>query len=130
LIEMLQTPPHPYWGPRSRFESRPGRLPQRLVGRQRALTIVVDAMLPVLLCDAYTQGDTALQQLLLTSYRIAPRLPGNRMLHDMSRRLLGGDPRLLALVTHARHQQGLLQVFEDYCSHDEGGCQGCGFPQL
>jgi hypothetical protein len=130
LIEMLQTPPHTYWGARSRFGSRPGRLPQRLIGRQRALTIIVDAMLPVLLSASYARGDTELQQLLLTSYRVAPRLPGNRLLHDMSRRLLGGEPRLLALVTHARHQQGMLQVFEDYCSHDEGGCQGCGFPQF
>jgi hypothetical protein len=87
-------------------------------------------MLPVLLYKAHAQGDTDLAQLLLTGYRVAPRLPGNSILRDMSRRLLGNDPRLLALVTHARHQQGILQVFEDYCSHDEGGCQGCGFPQL
>ena len=130
LIDMLQTPPHTYWGGRSRFGSRPQHLQQRLIGRQRALTIVVDAMLPVLLCDAHARGDTELEQLLLTGYRVAPRLPGNRILRDMSRRLLGDDPRLLALVTHARHQQGMLQVFEDYCSHDEGDCQGCDFPQL
>jgi hypothetical protein len=130
LIDMLQSPSHAYWGARSRFGSRPGRSQQRLIGRQRALTIVVDAMLPVLLYKAHAQGDTDLAQLLLTGYRVAPRLPGNSILRDMSRRLLGNDPRLLALVTHARHQQGILQVFEDYCSHDEGGCQGCGFPQL
>lgn len=130
LIDMLHTPTHPYWGTRSRFGSRPGRLQQRLIGRQRALTIVVDAMLPLLLCEAHAQGDTDLQQLLLAGYRTAPRLPDNAILRDMSRRLLGDDPPLLTLVTHARHQQGMLQVFEDYCSHDEGGCQGCGFPQL
>ncbi len=130
LIDMLHMPAHAYWGARSRFGSRPGRSPQRLIGRQRALTIVVDAMLPLLLCGAHAQGDTVLQHLLLTAYREAPRLPDNSILRDMSRRLLGDDPQLLALVTHARHQQGMLQVFEDYCSHDEGGGQGCGFPQL
>ena len=130
LIDMLQRPAPAYWGGRSRFGSRPGRMPQRLIGGQRALTIVVDAMLPVLLGEARAQGDAELQQLLLDSYRLAPRLPDNAALRDMSRRLLGGDPSLLGLVTHARHQQGMLQVFEDYCSHDEGDCQGCGFPQL
>ncbi len=128
LLDMLQAPTHPYWGARSRFGSPPGRSPQRLIGRQRALTIVVDAMLPVLLSEAHAQGDTDLQPLLLESYREAPRLPDNAILRDMSRRLLGDDPRLLALVTHARHQQGMLQIFEDYCSQDEGECQGCGFP--
>ncbi|ETX07544.1 MAG: hypothetical protein ETSY2_10575, partial [Candidatus Entotheonella gemina] len=130
LIDMFELPAHAYWGTRSRFGSRPGRLSQRLIGRQRALTIVVDAMLPVLLYGASAQGDAGLQQLLLTSYRTAPRLPDNTILRDMSRRLLGDDPQLLTLVTHARHQQGMLQVFEDYCSHNEGECQGCGFPQL
>jgi hypothetical protein len=87
-------------------------------------------MLPVLLYGAHAQGRANLQKLLLASYREAPRLPDNAMLRHMARRLLGDDPPLLALVTHARHQQGMLQVFEDYCSHDEGGCQGCDFPQL
>ncbi|WP_179131507.1 DUF2851 family protein [Candidatus Entotheonella palauensis] len=130
LIGMFELPMHAYWGARARFGSRSGRLQQRLIGRQRALTMVVDAVLPVLLGQACTQGDSDLQQVLLAAYRLAPRLPDNTLLRDMSRRLLGGDPELLALVTHARHQQGMLQVFEDYCSHDEGGCQGCGFPQL
>ncbi len=130
LIEMLDTPAHACWGVRSRFGSRPVGAPQRLIGRQRALTTVVDAMLPVLLGKAYIQGDADLQQSLLASYRAAPRLPNNTTLRDMSRRLLGDDPQLLALVTNARHQQGMLQIFEDYCSHDEGGCQGCDFPQL
>ena len=130
LIDVLHIPAHAYWGTRSHFGSQPGRSPKRLIGRQRALTIVVDAMLPVLLYEAHAQGRTDLQQLLLASYREAPRLPDNAMLRHMARRLLGDDPPLLALVTHARHQQGMLQVFEDYCSHDEGGCQGCDFPQL
>ena len=130
LIDLLQQPAPAYWGARSRFGASLGRLPQRLIGRQRALTMVVDAMLPVLLGEARAQGDAELQQLLLDSYRAAPRLPDNSVLRNMSRRLLGDDPSLLALVTQARHQQGMLQVFEDYCSHDEGGCQGCGFPQL
>jgi hypothetical protein len=128
-MDMLQTPVHPYWSARSHFGSRPGRTQQRLIGSQRALSIVVDAMLPVLLCEAGEQGHTALQQLLLTAYRMAPRLSDNAILRHMSRRLLGDDSRLLALVTRARHQQGMLQIFEDYCSRDEGGCQGCDFPQ-
>ncbi len=124
----LDVPMHLYWGARSRFGSRPGRV-QRLIGRQRALTIIVDAMLPLLLGEANRQGDAELAALLRACYREAPRLPDNSLLRDMSRRLLGDDPQLLVLVTHARHQQGMLQVFEDYCRHDEGACQACGFPQ-
>ena len=75
-----------------------------------------------------TSSPVALQDALLACFRLAPRLPNNAIIRDMERRLLGENPTLLALVTRACHQQGLLQVFEDYCSHDDGDCQGCHFP--
>jgi hypothetical protein len=89
---------------------------------------VVDAVLPVLLLYAQQQGDTALQSSLLACYQAVPRLPENHLLRYMARRLLGDDPALLALVTGARQQQGLLLAFADFCGNDEGECQGCDFP--
>lgn len=103
---------------------------QRLIGRSRALTVVVDVLLPFLLLDAQHRSDDLLPSSVLACYRSTPRLPDNTILRDMRRRLLGHDPVLLELVTGACHQQGLLQVFEDFCSHDEGDCQGCDFPLL
>jgi hypothetical protein len=94
------------------------------------LTTVIDAVLPLLLLDAQQRRDPGLCHALLACYRQAPRLPDNAVLRDMARRLLGHDPELLALVQRARHQQGMLQIFDDFCSHDEGDCQGCGFPLL
>jgi hypothetical protein len=38
----------------------------------------------------------------------------------MARRLLGHDPTLLSLITGARQQQGILQIFYDHCDNDEG----------
>jgi hypothetical protein len=129
LAGMLETPAPSYWQQRSHLGGRPGK-PQRLIGAQRALTIVIDAVLPLLLLWAQQSGDTSLCHTLLRVYRQAPRLPDNTVLRDMARRLLGHDPDLLELVQYARHQQGILQIFDDFCSHDEGDCQGCGFPQL
>ena len=127
LLALLDVPASSYWTQRTRFGGRPGRA-QRLLGVQRARTVVVDAVLPLLLCVAQRDGDTALRETLVASYRAASLLPDNTLLRYMARRLLGDDPVLLALVTRAQHQQGLLQVFDDYCSNDEGECQGCEFP--
>ncbi len=127
LSELFDTPEESYWSCRSRFGSRITPT-QRLIGEQRALTLVIDALLPLLLLEAQQQGDTARQHLLFACFRAALRLPDNAILRDMKRRLLGEDPVLLPLVSRACHQQGLLQVYEDYCSHDEGDCQGCDFP--
>ena len=116
-----------YWMQRARLGGRKGKS-QRLIGESRALTVVVDAVLPVLFLCAHAHNNTALQASLLACYQAAPRLPDNHLLRYMSRRLLGRDPALLSLITGARMQQGVLQVFDDFCDNDEGDCQGCAFP--
>jgi hypothetical protein len=125
LMDILVFPVTSYWTEHSRLGSRKSK-PQRLIGTQRALTMVVDAMLPVLLLSA--QATEPLQTALLACYRAAPRLPNNTLLRYMARRLFGDDPALLALMSGARQQQGVLQIFSDYCDNDEGNCQGCDFP--
>jgi hypothetical protein len=125
FMDMLSFPVTSYWAEHARLGSRKGH-PQRLIGTQRALTVVVDAVLPVLLLSA--QATEPLQTTLLACYRSAPRLPNNSLLRYMARRLFGDDPALLAVVSGARQQQGVLQIFSDYCDNDEGNCQGCDFP--
>jgi hypothetical protein len=90
--------------------------------------VVIDAMLPILLLYAQHGADVTLSDHLLASYHTAPLLPDNHLLRYMRHRMLGNDPVLLGLVTGARQQQGLLQLFMDFCGNDEGNCQGCDFP--
>jgi hypothetical protein len=125
LVDLFVFPVTSYWTAHSRLGSRQGR-PQRLIGIQRALTLVVDAVLPVLLLAA--PAAESLHAVLLACYQAAPRLPNNYLLRYMARRLLGDDPALLSLIRGARQQQGMLQIFYDYCDNDEGNCQGCDFP--
>ena len=75
-----------YWTWRARLGGRQGKA-QRLIGESRALTVVVDAVLPVLLLSA--QATEPLQTTLLACYRSAPRLPNNSLLRYMARRLFG-----------------------------------------
>jgi hypothetical protein len=127
LARLFDLPATSYWARRVRLGGRKGKV-QRLIGAQRALTVVIDAVLPVLLLQAHNTGNTALYTSLMACYRDAPRLPDNHLLRYMARRLLGSDAALLALVTGARQQQGVLQIFYDFCDNDEGNCQGCDFP--
>jgi phage baseplate assembly protein W len=54
--------------------------------------------------------DATLRANVLACYGMAPRLPDNAVLRYMARRFLGNAPELLAQVTTAQQQQGLLQV--------------------
>jgi hypothetical protein len=90
--------------------------------------VVIDAMLPVLMLYAQRSADTALYEHLLACYHTTSLLPDNHLLRYMHHRMFGNDPALLGLVAGARQQQGLLQLFADFCGNDEGDCQGCDFP--
>jgi hypothetical protein len=127
LEALFDLPGGSYWNRHTRLGSRP-LAAQRLIGMQRSRTMVIDAVLPVLLLAAHQRSDTALQASVLACYRTAPRLPDNALLRYMARRLLGGDPTLLELVSGAQQQQGVMQIFYDHCNNNEGDCQGCDFP--
>ena len=127
LARLLHVPTRSYWTRRARLGGRISK-GQRLIGTQRARTVVVDAILPVLMLYAQHGTDAALREHLLACYHTAPLLPDNHLLRYMHHRMLGNDPALLGLVTGARQQQGLLQLFTDFCGNDEGNCQGCDFP--
>jgi len=127
LARLLDVPALSYWTRRAYLGGRLSQ-GQRLIGTQQARTVVIDAMLPVLMLYAQHSPDTALREHLLACYHTTPRLPDNHVLRYMHHRMLGNDPTLLGLVTGARQQQGLLQLFADFCGNDEGNCQGCNFP--
>jgi hypothetical protein len=127
LARLLAVPTLSYWTRRTRLGGRISK-EQRLIGIQHALTVVIDAMLPILMLYAQHSADVALREYLLACYHTAPLLPDNHVLRYMQHRMLGNDPVLLRLVTGARQQQGLLQLFTDFCGNDEGNCQGCDFP--
>jgi hypothetical protein len=127
LAHLLDVPTRSYWTRRAHLGGRISK-GQRLLGLQRARTVVIDAMLPICLLAAHQRADAPLQAHLLTCYHTAPCLPDNHILRYMRHRMLGNAPGLLELVTGARQQQGLLQLFVDFCGNDEGQCQGCEFP--
>jgi len=127
LARLLDVPALSYWTRRAHLGGRINK-GQRLIGTQRAHTVVLDAMLPVLMLYAQHSADAALREHLLACYHTAPLLPDNHVLRYMHHRMLGNDPALLGLVIGARQQQGLLQLFTDFCGNDEGNCQGCDFP--
>jgi len=127
LAHLLDVPSLSYWMRRAHLGGRRSK-GQRLIGTQQARTVVIDAMLPVLMLYAQYSADAALREHLLACYHTAPLLSDNHLLRYMRHRMLGNDPTLLGLVTGARQQQGLLQLFTDFCGNDEGNCQGCDFP--
>ena len=85
-----------YWSRRTRFGSRPRSSANTSLALGRALTVVVDALLPLLSLHARWHGDASLRDAVLSCYQAAPRLPDNHALRYMARPPPGGRRRTSA----------------------------------
>jgi hypothetical protein len=54
----------------------------------------------------------------------------NRRLAIVSQRLFGQTDRAREHLHFLYQQQGLLQIFEDFCLADTTNCVGCQFPEM
>jgi hypothetical protein len=98
-----------------------------LVGRGRAIEILVNAVLPFLAAGAVSaaSADGALQEQALGLFRRLPAAGGYGVTAHLERALaLHGGRRLTG---SARRQQGLLWLLHRYCR--QGGCAQTGAPR-
>ena len=97
----------------------PGR-PTALLGASRAEAVAVNAILPFI---AATRPETA--PLL---WRHLPPESVSAPMRTMANRLFGRDHNPSAIyAADGLRQQGLLQIFSDFCLNARGGCDGCRF---
>jgi hypothetical protein len=118
----------PYWDLHSRIGSRPWQSPVRLIGASRAEDAVVNLFLPWLLTVAWARDDDALAGRVHEIWASRPRAQNNATLAFMSKRLFTTHGRERAVADGAARQQGLLQVFHDFCLPDRSRCRACPFP--
>ena len=114
-----------FWRTRCTFEGKRLQAPIGLVGKDRAALIIVNVVIPVLLLHARRANDANMEQLLHTVYVKLPRLAPTSVENFMVRRVFGGDRFAAKVISNARRQQGLYQVFKDFCEKDDRGCRRC-----
>ena len=109
-----------------RYSPRGKRLskPVSLIGRNRAMTIIVNSFVPLGLLRARTQDRLDDEEVVFEFYCSLPSLPPNNITRLMEFKMFGNSPKE-RVARSARTQQGLLQIFADWCSEDPS-CQNCG----
>ncbi len=115
---------HPYWSRRYTLGGRRLDKPRALIGRERALTIVVNVLLPMLLAHADAENDPSLAGRLRAVWQGLPRRPDNTVTRRMEQVIFGDADQARAVVGSARRQQGLHQLYRDCCRTDRG-CERC-----
>ena len=107
---------HPFWSHHYTFQGEPTSRPLALLGNERAAELLVNVFLP-----AAGDWETLLRM------RAPER---NRRSRIAAARLLARRPDVHALLGDAVNQQGMLQLYEDFCSRDSSDCAGCPFPEM
>ena len=114
---------HPHWSYRYAFTGKRLSRPRALVGEERATSIVVDVLLPMLLAHGQCEDEGALVGRLRGLWEGLPRRPANAVTRRMEQTIFENKHEAQKVVNSARRQQGLHQLYRDCCR--TGGCESC-----
>ncbi len=109
----------PFWIHRATLSSQPLASPTRLIGSDRLENILTNVIWPLVALKSPSIAEHALAELPVAENRHS-RIATQRVLGD----LLPPKRRRTALT-----QQGLLQIYRDYCLTDCSACARCTFPE-
>ena len=83
VLELFTQLEHPYWSHHYTFGGTRLAAPKALIGAQRATSLLVDVLLPMLLAHARSENDAALLARLHTLWRKLPRRQENTITRRM-----------------------------------------------
>jgi hypothetical protein len=118
--DFFQTLDHPFWNFHYTLTADPSPKKMALIGEARVADILANVLFPFWLAndsDAWAE------------YAKLPARLSNRRLETAGTRLFGSDPRRKQFLKTVAHQQGLLQIYEDFCMQDNSDCAQCPFPE-
>ena len=111
---------HSFWNFHYTLTSDAARREMALVGESRAAEILANVLYPF----AFSNGAD-----VWSEFSKLPARLSNRRLATGATRLFGDDPRCAQFLKTVAHQQGLLQIYEDFCLQDNSDCAQCPFPE-
>ncbi|MEI6872210.1 MAG: DUF2851 family protein, partial [Verrucomicrobiota bacterium] len=106
---------HPFWSAHYTFTSKRAANPFALIGEERVDELLINVFLP------FSESWEDLLKMRAPERNSRSRIAAARLLA----RRLDAWP----LLSSAVHQQGILQLYEDFCLRDASNCQGCPFPE-
>ena len=117
-----------YWSRRYSFASKAQPKVEQLIGEGRARDIVINVVLPVAIAQAKLLERPALAEAAEAIFAGYPATEPNALARFTAHRLFGQRPP--RDIRTAARQQGLLQIFHDFCLNDRSACAQCRFPEL
>jgi Protein of unknown function (DUF2851). len=111
---------HSFWNFHYTLTSEASPKKMALIGESRVAEILANVLFPFWLSRDID---------VWPAYAQLPARLTNRRLETAATRLFGDDPRRKQFLRTVANQQGLLQIYEDFCMQDNSDCAQCPFPE-
>jgi hypothetical protein len=121
VCQWLEELTHPFWDFHYTLHSQPVPAPLALLGRSRIKDILANVLFPLVTLSEATDWE---------SFKQVRAELGNKHLELAGLRLFGDQNRTSGFTRFLFQQQGLLQIFEDFCLANRNDCRDCRFPRL
>jgi hypothetical protein len=109
-----------YWDHHFTLISAKSARPMALVGETRVTEMLANVFFPIAILSDPARW---------TEYEELPAILPSRRIAIAAMRLLEGNPERSRLLKTVANQQGLLQIYEDFCMRDASDCVDCPFPR-
>jgi hypothetical protein len=119
-----------YWSYHFTLGSKTQSRVVELIGASRAQEIVTNVVLPFVAALAENQADDGLRAKAKARYDALRAGPSNAVTRLAGMQLFEAQSTARKIIKTARQQQGLMQIFQDFCLNDKSACHQCQFPEL
>jgi hypothetical protein len=109
-----------YWDFHYTVSSKPAARRMALIGGSRVTDMLVNVFFPLAI---------GADESRFVGFKNLPATLSNRRVEVAALRLFGAGEIARSLLRSAAMQQGLLQVYEDFCLRDASDCARCRFPE-
>jgi hypothetical protein len=119
-----------YWSYHFTLGSKSQSRASEMIGTSRAREIISNIVLPFVAAYAENDGDRKLYEIAKVRYAQLPAAPSNSIIRLASCQLFEQPSSARRCIKTTRQQQGLMQIFQDFCLNDKSACHSCQFPDL
>jgi hypothetical protein len=120
IREFLADLHHNFWSVHYTLAADSAARPLALIGDSRVAEILANVIYPLALVD---------EREVWSDYRKVRAQLSNQSVRIAAARLFADDPRQREFLRPLVGQQGLLQIYEDFCLRDASDCAQCPFPE-
>jgi len=120
LVSFLTDLQHDFWSRHYTLAAASASSSLALIGNSRAAEILANVVYPLAVNDGRE---------IWNDYKKLRAQLSNQAARIAAARLFAGDPRQRDFVHSLVGQQGLLQIYEDFCLRDASDCASCPLPE-